>query len=66
MRDRSRLRHSGLTGVTVQHILTNEALADRLVYGKRPKPGNPAVELVRMEGFFPRQPEMAGPLAGVW
>ena len=30
---------------TVQHILTNEALAGTLVYGKRPKPGNPAVEL---------------------
>ena len=38
---------------TVQHILTNEALAGTLVYGKRPKPGNPAVELVRVEGFFP-------------
>ena len=38
---------------TVQHILTNEALGGTLVYGKRPKPGNPAVELVRVEGFFP-------------
>ena len=38
---------------TVQHILTNEALAGTLVYGKRPKPGNPAVRLVRVEGFFP-------------
>ena len=38
---------------TVQHILTNEALAGTLVYGKNPKPGNPQVELVRVDGFFP-------------
>ncbi len=38
---------------TVQHILTNPALTGRLEYGRRPKPGNPQPEVVRVEDFFP-------------
>ena len=38
---------------TIARILSNEALAGNLVYGKRPKKGNPQQELVRVEGFFP-------------
>jgi site-specific DNA recombinase len=38
---------------TVDRILNNEALAGNLVYGKRPKKGNPQQELVRVDGFFP-------------
>ena len=38
---------------TVQRILGNEALIGTLAYGKRPRKGNPAQEIVRVEGFFP-------------
>jgi DNA invertase Pin-like site-specific DNA recombinase len=38
---------------TVQHILTNPAIAGTLEYGRRPKAGNPQTEVVRVEGFFP-------------
>lgn len=38
---------------TIDRVLNNEALAGNLVYGKRPKKGNPQQELVRVEGFFP-------------
>lgn len=38
---------------TVQRVLTSEAIAGVLVYGKQPKKGNPARETVRLEGFFP-------------
>lgn len=38
---------------TVQRVLTNEAIAGVLVYGRKPKRGNPAVELVRVPEFFP-------------
>ena len=38
---------------TIDRVLNNEALAGNLVYGKRPKKGNPPQELVRVEGFFP-------------
>ncbi len=38
---------------TVQHILTNPAIAGTLEYGRRPKPGNPQPEIVRVEDFFP-------------
>jgi hypothetical protein len=33
--------------------LVNEALAGTLVYGKKPRKGNPQQELVRVPGFFP-------------
>jgi site-specific DNA recombinase len=38
---------------TIQRVLTNEALAGTLVYGKRPRKGNPQQELVQVPGFFP-------------
>ena len=38
---------------TIDRVLNNEALMGDLVYGKRPKKGNPQQELVRVEGFFP-------------
>ena len=38
---------------TIQKILSNEALKGTLVYGKRPKKGNPDRELVTVEDFFP-------------
>ena len=41
------------TSYTIQMVLNNEALKGDLVYGKKPKKGNPPRELVRVEGFFP-------------
>ena len=38
---------------TIQHILTNPALAGTLEYGQRPKAGNAQQEVVRVEDFFP-------------
>ncbi len=38
---------------TIDRVLNNAALMGDLVYGKRPKKGNPQQELVRVEGFFP-------------
>ena len=38
---------------TLQRVLVNEALAGVLVYGKKPRKGNPQQELVRVPGFFP-------------
>ena len=38
---------------TVKSILTNEAIAGVLVYGRKPKPGNPQADLVRVPEFFP-------------
>ena len=38
---------------TIQKILSNEALKGTMVYGKRPKKGNPERELVTVEDFFP-------------
>ena len=38
---------------TVQRVLSNEAMMGALVYGKRPRKGNPQQELVRVEEFFP-------------
>jgi site-specific DNA recombinase len=38
---------------TIERVLSNEAIADNLVYGRRPKNGNPQQESVRVEGFFP-------------
>ena len=38
---------------TVHRVLSNEALMGDLVYGKRPRKGNPRQELVRVTGFFP-------------
>jgi site-specific DNA recombinase len=38
---------------TVQRVLSNEALMGTLAYGKRPRKGNPAQEIVRVPGFFP-------------
>jgi len=38
---------------TIDRVLNNEALRGDLVYGKRPKKGNPQQDLVRVEGFFP-------------
>jgi site-specific DNA recombinase len=38
---------------TVQQILTNPAIMGTLVYGRRPRKGNPAVEKVEVPDFFP-------------
>jgi site-specific DNA recombinase len=38
---------------TIQKVLSNEAIRGTLVYGKKPRKGNPKEELVRVEGFFP-------------
>ena len=38
---------------TGQQILTNPAISGRLVYGRRPRKGNPAVERVEVANFFP-------------
>ena len=38
---------------TVQKILTNPAVKGTLAYGRKPRKGNPAVEQVEVEGFFP-------------
>ncbi len=39
---------------TLQRVLVNEALAGVLVYGKKPRKGNPQQELVRFPGSFRR------------
>ena len=38
---------------TVQRVLTNQAIMGTLVYGRRPRKGNPEMELVELPGFFP-------------
>ncbi|MFC1941180.1 recombinase family protein [Chloroflexota bacterium] len=38
---------------TVQRVLTNHAIMGTLVYGRRPRKGNPEMELVELPGFFP-------------
>ena len=38
---------------TTQRRMRNEALMGTLAYGKRPRKGNPAQEVVRVPGFFP-------------
>ena len=38
---------------SLQHILNNPAIAGVLEYGKKPRPGNPQGEQVRIENFFP-------------
>ena len=37
----------------MKSILTNESIAGVLVYGRKPKPGNPQAEIVRVSEFFP-------------
>jgi len=38
---------------TVQTILTNPAIAGKLIYGKKPRKGNPKTKLVEVPNFFP-------------
>ncbi len=38
---------------TVQKILTNPAIAGKLVYGRKPRKENPQAERVELAGFFP-------------
>ena len=38
---------------TVHKILTNPAISGDLIYGRRPRKGNPATELVKVPNFFP-------------
>ncbi|MFC1954804.1 recombinase family protein [Chloroflexota bacterium] len=38
---------------TVQSILTNPAIMGKLVYGRKPRKGNPSTELVEVPYFFP-------------
>ena len=38
---------------TVQRILTNPAIVGKLVYGMRPRKGNPQMDLVEIPDFFP-------------
>ncbi|MDP6663187.1 MAG: recombinase family protein [SAR202 cluster bacterium] len=42
-----------LAAFTIQRILSNEAIMGTLAYGKRPRKGNPKLEVVRVPGFFP-------------
>ncbi len=37
---------------TVQHVLTNPSIAGTLEYGRRPKPGNPRSDVVRVENLL--------------
>lgn len=38
---------------TVQRILTNPAIKGTLIYGRRPRKGNPRMDLVEIPNFFP-------------
>lgn len=38
---------------TVQRILTNPAIKGTLIYGRRPRKGNPRMDLVEIPDFFP-------------
>jgi len=38
---------------TIQRVLTNSALMGTLVFGRRPRKGNPKTDLVEKTGFFP-------------
>ncbi len=38
---------------TVQSVLTNPAITGKLVYGRKPRKGNPSTELVEVPDFFP-------------
>jgi len=42
-----------LAAFTVQSVLTNPAIMGKLVYGRKPRKGNPSTELVEVPGFFP-------------
>ena len=42
-----------LAAFTVQRILTNPAISGKLIYGRRPRKGNPSTELVEVPNFFP-------------
>jgi hypothetical protein len=53
--DGYRTRRGNLWDPTsVKRVLGNESLRGALVWGLRPRPGNPRPELVRIEGFYPR------------
>ena len=47
--------HAGrpFASYTVQRILTNPAIMGKLVYGRRPRKGNPQMEIVEIPDFFP-------------
>ena len=47
--------HAGrpFASYTIQRILTNPAIMGTLVYGKRPRKGNPQMDLVEITNFFP-------------
>ena len=38
---------------TIERILTNPAIKGDLVYGRRPRKGNPEAEIITNKGFFP-------------
>ncbi|MFC2039036.1 recombinase family protein, partial [Chloroflexota bacterium] len=38
---------------TIQKILTNPAIAGTLVYGRKPRKGNPKIDLIEIPNFFP-------------
>jgi len=38
---------------TVQRVLTNPAISGKLIYGRRPRKGNPSTELIEVADFFP-------------
>jgi len=42
-----------LAAFTVQSVLTNPAIMGKLVYGRKPRKGNPSTELVEVPDFFP-------------
>ncbi|MFC2038765.1 recombinase family protein [Chloroflexota bacterium] len=41
------------TAYTVQRVLNNPAIMGKLIYGRRPRKGNPEMELVEIPSFFP-------------
>ena len=38
---------------TVQRVLTNPAIMGTLIFGRKPRKGNPQMDLVELPGFFP-------------
>jgi site-specific DNA recombinase len=53
--DKGYRAHGGrpFAAFTVQRILTNPAIMGTLVFGRKPRKGNPQMDLVELPGFFP-------------
>ncbi len=49
-----RARGGGLfLAQTIHHLLSNPALKGTMIYGREPRKGNPKIELVIIDGYFP-------------